>query len=472
MIHDTLKEKCAVAGVWNKDNDVARTTYFTLFAQQHRGQEHTGIASYDAGTIHLYKAAGLVSQVYTEEIIEGLTGTVAIGHNRYSTSKGIGVEHAQPVQFTPSFALAHNGNLPSVKNLEAFVTENGFDASDHSDSELMALTVEVFRKQGMSVRDALVKAVPMFVGAFSAVAMGDGALFAFRDQFGIRPLSIGKQSTGGYVIASETCALDTVGADFVRDVAPGEIVVINDKGIESVIFAEAKPMIDMFEYVYFARHDSTINGRLVYEARRDAGRELGREYTPPIDVVVPVPETSIPAAIGYAQERGIPFELALHKNRYIHRTFILPKQEDREKAVRMKLTVLRPLVEGKRVALIDDSVVRGTTSKQIVDMMFQAGAAEVHYVVASPPVRFPDFYGIDTPDQDHLIAAQKTIEEIREYIGVTGLHYLSIDGLVRAIGLPRENLCSSCFTGEYPIDLGEKAENIRYDLPDFIKNTP
>ena len=245
--------------------------------------------------------------------------------------------------------------------------------------------------------------------------------------------------------------------------------MINDKGVESIIFAEAKPKIDMFEYVYFARHDSTINGRLVYEARRDAGRELGREYTPPIDVVVPVPETSIPAAIGYAQERGIPFELALHKNRYIHRTFIQPRQEDREKAVRMKLTALKPLVIGKRVALIDDSVVRGTTSKQIAKMMYDAGASEVHYVVASPPVRFPDFYGIDTPDQDHLIAAQKTIEEMREYIGVHGLYFLSMEGLIRAIGLPKENLCSSCFTGEYPIALGEKSENIRYDLPGFTR---
>lgn len=462
---DHLQEKCAVVGVWDKNDDVARTTYFALFAQQHRGQEQTGIAVITDSGIQVHKASGLVSQVYTEEIIQGLKSTVAIGHNRYSTSKGTDSSHAQPVVLENAISLAHNGNLPSMVALESFISSNGKDPSGYSDSELMAMAIQVYREKGELLSKAVLSATSLFTGSYSAVALGDNSLVAFRDPCGIRPLSIGILPSGGYIVASETCALQTVSAVFLRDIAPGEIVTIDKDGLRSDIFAQPNQKIDVFEFVYFARHDSTILGRLVYQTRFDAGKELAKEYTMPIDVVVPVPETSIPAAMGYATARNIPFHLALNKNRYIHRTFIEPQQKDREKNVHMKFTVLSSLVVGKRVALIDDSIVRGTTSQQIIKMLFKAGAKEVHFLSVSPPVRFPDFYGIDTPDQKNLIAAVKTISEIREYLGATALHFLSLDGLVRSIGLPRENLCLSCFNGEYPIDLGERIKDVDYKIP-------
>jgi len=462
---DHLQEKCAVVGVWDTHNDVARTAYFALFAQQHRGQEQSGIAVITDQGIHAHKASGLVSQVYTEEIIQSLKSTVAIGHNRYSTSKGVNISHAQPVVIQ-DIALAHNGNLPSVKALESFVSCYGRDTSECSDSELMAMAIQVYREKGELLSKAILCATKLFTGSYSAVALGDNSLVAFRDPCGIRPLSIGILPSGGYVVASETCALQTVSAVFFRDVAPGEIVTIDKDGLRSEIFAQPNQKIDAFEFVYFARHDSTILGRSVYQTRYDAGEELAKEHTLPIDVVVPVPETSIPAALGYAMTRNIPFHLALNKNRYIHRTFIEPQQKDRDKNVHMKFTVISSLVAGKRVALIDDSIVRGTTSRQIIKMIFEAGAKEVHFLSVSPPVRFPDFYGIDTPNQKNLIAAIKTIDEIREYLGATEVHYLSLDGLVRAIGLPRENLCLSCFNGEYPIDLGERMTDVSYTRPD------
>jgi amidophosphoribosyltransferase len=458
-----LHEKCAVVGVWNTKNEVARTAYFALFAQQHRGQEHSGIAVVDAATgkIKTHKGAGLVSQIYTEEIIESLTGTVAIGHNRYSTSHGIGLEHAQPVIVSDTLALAHNGNLPSTKALEAFLESKGVPSAHSSDSEMMARAVGVFEREGHSLPDAVCAASEYFTGAYAAVVLGPTELIAIRDPFGVRPLSIG-QIEGGYVVASETCALQTVGATFVRDVLPGEMVIFSEKGMTSVQCHVGTQKLDIFEYVYFARHDSTLLGQSVYETRVRAGEALAREYALDVDVIVPVPETSIPAAIGYARETGIQLDFALQKNRYIHRTFIQPGQRNRDNLVGMKLTAIPSLLKGKRVALVDDSLVRGTTSKKIIQAVFAAGATEVHYLLASPPVKYPDFYGIDTPKQQDLIAAVMTEAEICAELGATSLKYLSLDGLVGAIGVSRDQLCTSCFTGEYPIDLLERRSEVEF----------
>jgi amidophosphoribosyltransferase len=464
-MEDRLKEKCGIVGIWSKDVEVARTAYFGLFALQHRGQEQSGIATSDGSQIHSYIGSGLVSQVYTEEKIASLTGYAAIGHNRYSTSRGTDATHGQPVTTHDIVTLAHNGNLPSVKALEAFVSEHGLSPENRSDSELMTDAIAIYMKEGKSLPDAIKAAFPLFTGAYSIVVLDkNGTLAVLRDPFGMRPLSLGTIS-GGYVVASETCALRTMGATFVRDVEPGELLVIGENGLTSTILAEATPKFDIFEFVYFARHDSTIMGRSVYQARRNTGRELARENKIEADIVVPVPETSIPAAIGYAEAAGIPLELALNKNRYIHRTFIEPHQDNREQKVRMKLSTLDEVIKGKRVAVIDDSIVRGTTSKQIVKMLFDAGAKEVHFLVVSPPVKFPDFYGIDTPVQRDLIGSHKTVEQTREYIGATTLHYLSLDGLVNAIGIPKENLCTSCFTGEYPIPLFEREQDITHNVP-------
>ncbi len=462
---DRLTEKCGIVGIWSKDIEAARTAYFGLFALQHRGQEQSGIATSDGSVIHSYIGSGLVSQVYTEDKIASLTGHVAVGHNRYSTSRGTDATHGQPVTTHDIVALAHNGNLPSVTALENFVREKGLNPENRSDSELMADAIAIYMKEGKSLSEAVKAAFPLFTGAYSITALDNkGTLVAFRDPFGMRPLSLGTVP-GGYVIASETCALRTMGATFVRDVEPGELLVIGENGLTSSILAPATPKFDIFEFVYFARHDSTIMGRSVYQARRNTGLELAKEYPVEADIVVPVPETSIPAAIGYAEAHGIPLELALNKNRYIHRTFIEPHQENREQKVRMKLSTLDAVISGKRVAVIDDSIVRGTTSKQIVKMLFDAGAKEVHFLVVSPPVRFPDFYGIDTPVQRDLISSHKTVEQVREYIGATTLHFLSLDGLVTAIGLPKENLCTSCFTGEYPIPLYEREKDITHSVP-------
>ncbi|MBI3458923.1 hypothetical protein HY061_01525 [Candidatus Azambacteria bacterium] len=319
---DHLQEKCAVVGVWDKSDDVARTAYFALFAQQHRGQESSGIAVLTDQGIGLHKASGLVSQVYTEEIIQNLKGTVAIGHNRYSTSKGGDSMHAQPVVIKDSLALAHNGNLPDLTVLESFISFYGKDISDCSDSELMALAITIYREKGESLSKAVKSALPLFHGSYSAVAIGDNSLVAFRDPCGIRPLSIGILPNGGYIVASETCALQTVGATFFRDVIPGEIVTIDQDGLRSEMFAKPNQKIDVFEFVYFARHDSTILGRSVYQTRYDAGVELAKEHTLPVDIVVPVPETSIPAAMGYAAARNIPFHLAL-RNILGRRLFII-----------------------------------------------------------------------------------------------------------------------------------------------------
>lgn len=457
---DRLVEKCAVFGAFNVGPEASRLTYYGLWALQHRGQENSGIVSAHDGQFYRHSAPGLVANVYREEDLEQLPGNIAVGHNRYSTSGAANDAHSQPVlKRETGFAFAHNGNLPDTEKLEKFLNERGLKTNKLNDSEMMAEAIHWLIKEGSNLEQAIIKAFPIFGGVFSSVAMAADKLVAFRDQCGIRPLSIGKLGDG-YVVASETCAFDTIGATFVRDVMPGELVVIDKRGISSHQVAKANPKLDIFELVYFARPDSVIDGLNVNEVRQNFGRELAHEYPLKADIVVPVPDSAIPAAIGYARASGIPFEMALIKNRYIHRTFIQPSASLREQGVKMKLNPLPQVLRDKRVVLIDDSIVRGTTTRKIAALLYGAGAREVHILISSPPVKFPDFYGINLPTQSDLIAARMSVPEICTRLGADSLGYLSFDGMVRATGRPASSFSTSYFSGVYPIGIGKHSQKI------------
>ncbi len=459
---EDIGEKCGVFGVYGRGLDVARLTFFGLYALQHRGQESSGIAVSDGKELTAHLGMGLVSQVYSEENIEQLRGHIAMGHNRYSTAGGSRIEHAQPIVVdagTTKIALAHNGNLPSTTALVDFLNARGVTVESPSDSRLMVEAIAALMREGKSLEEAVKEVYPLMTGAFSLLVMSKDELMALRDPCGLRPLSIG-QLNGGYIFSSETCAFHPVGATHLRDVEPGEMVIIDGTGMRKVQLAESNPKLDIFEFVYFSRPDSELLGKSVYQVRKNFGRELAVECPISADVVIPVPETSVPAAIGYSQARSIPFEMGLTKNRYIHRTFIAPEQHIREQGVKAKLTPQVEVIKGRRVAVVDDSIVRGTTSRQIVQMLFESGATEVHFLVSSPPVVFPDFYGIDTPRQQDLIAATHTLEQMREYLGATSLKFLSYKGMIKATGLPEDHFSTSFFTGEYPIDIRERRKEI------------
>lgn len=460
-----LKEKCGIVGIYGKGLPVSKLAFFALFALQHRGQEASGITTNDGKKFRIHKGAGLVAQVYKEKDIENLKGNIAIGHNRYSTSGGKALDHAQPVvNKDMNFSLAHNGNLPSVKSLEEFLLSKKALNKNRIDSELISDAIGVCIKEGSSLEKSVEKIFPLITGAFSLVMMNKNTLVAVRDTYGMRPLALGRIDEG-YVIASETCALSTIGAIVEREVKPGEMIVINKNGMKSIQLAKPNPKHDIFEYVYFARPDSVLSGKLIYEVRKNFGKNLAREFKIKVDAIVPVPDTATPVALGYSEVSGIPIEMALVKNRYVHRTFIEPDQKSRRHSVALKLIPLPSVLKGKKIAIIDDSIVRGHTCKRLVDTIFKSGAKEVHLIISSPPIRFPDFYGMDTPNQDELIASNKTIEEVRKFLGATSLHYLSLDGLIRSVGLPKEHLSTSCFTGIYPIDLKERQNEINYDVP-------
>jgi len=460
VLDSRLKEKCAVFGIYGPSNEAARITYYGLCALQHRGQESSGIVSSDSKKLYRHTSTGLVANVYHDEDIDYLKGNIAIGHNRYATSGGDGDFYNQPfLNETNSFALAHNGNLPSVTKLETFLKKRGLSVKKHNDTRLMEAVIGCYITDGDNLEQAIIKAYPLFTGAFSAVAMDSKKLVAFRDECGIRPLSIGKLGKS-FVVASETCAFDTIGATYVRDVMPGELVVIDNKGITSYQVVEGRSKLDVFELVYFARPDSVILGQRVNVVRQKLGQELAKEFPIEADVVVPVPDSSIPAALGYAQATGIPFDMALIKNRYIHRTFIQPTAELRRRHVKMKLIPISESLAGKRVVLVDDSIVRGTTMRHVVQMIREAGATELHIMISSPPVRYPDFYGINTPNQADLIATRMTTAEICKFIGADSLSFLSLTGMVRATGIPKRQLSMSCFDGAYPISLGDKAKTV------------
>ena len=461
-----IAEKCGIFGVYGIGFEAARLVHPGLWALQHRGQESSGIASSNGKQIYLKKGMGLVSRVFDEEDLVKLKGHLAIGHNRYSTSGDSTDEHTQPIlekiDVNQSIVLAHNGNLPSTKKLEDFLESENISTAGRNDSEMITKAIAFYMKEGLSMEKAIKKAYPLFTGVFCLLVMNENKLITLRDSFGIRPLVLGKLN-GGFIVASETCALDIVGAKFMREVKPGEMVIFSSKGIKSVQIEKGEQKLDVFEYVYFARPDSVIMGRSVDSVRQNLGRELAKENEIKADMVIPVPDSAISAAIGYSKQSGIPFEMGLIKNRYIHRTFISPEKHTRGKIVQRKLNPMRHVLEGKKVIVIDDSIVRGTTSKQIIKMLRDAGAKEVHLLVSSPPYKFPDFYGIDTPDQRDLIAATKNISEIEKFLGVDSLHYLSYKGLIKAVDLPEDILCTSCFSGKYPVDLGERKKEIKYE---------
>jgi len=450
-----MKEYCGVFGIYSPNTDVARLTYFGLFALQHRGQESAGIAVSDRKDIVCYKEMGLVSQVFSEKILNILKGDIAIGHVRYSTT-GSSVEvNAQPILITGEhpLAVAHNGNLVNAIELKRELEKEGIKVYGSSDTELMAKKIALFYDG--NILSTLIKVLPSFQGAYTLVLLTKDKLIGVRDPYGIRPLVLGRFN-GSYVLSSESCGLDIIGAKLIREIKPGEIVVIDENGVESVNFAESKPHLCIFELVYFARPDSKFGTRLVHDIRQEMGRILAQEAPADADLVIPVPDSGVPAAIGYSQQSGIPFSEGLIKNRYVGRTFIQPDQRLRELGVKLKLNPLKEVIEGKRIVLVDDSIVRGTTSRQIVSLLREVGAKEVHMRVSSPPITYPCFYGIDTAERRQLIAAYKSIEEVEKYIGSDTLKYLSVEGLLRACTGGADGFCTACFTGNYCIKIPEE----------------
>jgi amidophosphoribosyltransferase len=454
------QDACGVFGVWAPGEEVAKLVYFGLYALQHRGQESAGIAASDGSRTVVYKDMGLVSQVFNEGVLESLVGHLAIGHCRYSTTGSSKWENAQPTFRTTShghIALAHNGNLVNTEELakEVFHLEKGELVKSRSalpttDTEILTEMLASF--PDVSLEESAVRAFTKIKGAFSLVFMDDQTLYAARDPHGIRPLSLGKLENG-WVVASETAALDIVGAAYVRDIEPGELVMIDAAGLRSRTFAPATPTTCLFEYVYLARPDSLLNGKYVHAVRVQIGRQLAKECPADADMVIPVPESGTPAAVGYAQESGIPFAQGLVKNAYVGRTFIQPTQTLRQLGLRLKLNPLREEIAGKRLVVVDDSIVRGNTQRAIIRMLREAGAAEVHVRISSPPVKGPCFYGIDFATRIELIANGLAVEEICNSIGADSLGYVSLEGLVGATTVASERLCKACFDGKYPIDL-------------------
>ncbi|MDJ1156970.1 amidophosphoribosyltransferase [Chelatococcus sp. SYSU_G07232] len=456
---DTLREECGVFGIFGHP-DAAAITALGLHALQHRGQEAAGIVSFDGKRFHSERRHGLVGDNFSDRsTIERLAGSVAIGHVRYATTGETVLRNVQPL-FAElgggGFAVAHNGNLTNALTLRRELVRDGAICQSTSDTEVILHLVA--RSRRTRFVDRFIDALRQIEGAYSFVGLTNKKLVGARDPLGIRPLVLGELD-GRYILASETCALDIIGARFIRDVENGEIVVISDTGLESIKPFPPQPMRPcIFEYIYFARPDSIVHGRNVYEVRKRMGAELAREAPAAADVVVPVPDSGVPAAIGYAQSCGIPYELGIIRNHYVGRTFIQPTQSVRELGVRMKHSANRGAVAGKRIVLVDDSIVRGTTSVKIVKMMRDAGATEVHFRIASPPIAYPDYYGIDTPVREKLLAATHSLEEMRAYIGADSLAFLSVDGVYRAVGYEgRDPVCPQftdhCFTGDYPTPL-------------------
>lgn len=450
-------------GVWAPGEEVAKLTYFGLYALQHRGQESAGIAVSNGRQILVYKDMGLVSQVFDEATLESLKGEIAIGHARYSTTGSSVWHNAQPT-FRPtaagSVALGHNGNLTNtselIERLAARDAESGRDSGKGetatSDTAVMASLLASYPDR--PVEEAALEVLPQLRGAFSLVFMDEGTLYAARDPQGIRPLVLGRLDRG-WVVASETAALDIVGASFIREIQPGEFIAIDENGLRTERFAKAEPKGCIFEYVYLARPDTTISDQRVFSVRAEIGRRLAKEFPVDADLVIPVPESGTPAAIGYAEESGIPFGHGLVKNSYVGRTFIQPSQTLRQLGIRLKLNPLRDVIAGKRLVVVDDSIVRGNTQRALVRMLREFGAAEVHVRISSPPVKWPCFYGIDFASRAELIANGISVDEICRSIGADSLAYISLDELVEATNLPKDNLCRACFDGIYPVALPE-----------------
>jgi amidophosphoribosyltransferase len=449
------QDACGVFGVWAPGEEVAKLTYFGLYALQHRGQEAAGIAVSDGSGVVVYKDLGLVAQVFDEPTLASLRGHLAIGHTRYSTTGGSTWENAQPTIRATSagttIALAHNGNLVNTAELARQVTDRNLDPAGAT-SDTALVTTLLAARPDLSVEAAALEVLPTLRGAFSFVFMDETTLYAARDPHGVHPLVLGRLERG-WVVASETAALDIVGAGMVREVEPGELLAVDEHGLRSARFANPEPKGCLFEYVYLARPDTTIAGRNVYATRVEIGRRLAKEHPVEADLVIPVPESGTPAAIGFAEASGIPYGAGLMKNAYVGRTFIQPSQSLRQLGIRLKLNPLRENVRGKRLVVVDDTIVRGNTQRAIVRMLREAGAVEVHVRISAPPVSWPCFYGIDFATRAELIANGLDNEGIRRSIGADTLGYVSLDGLVTATEQPRTRLCRACFDGEYPIEL-------------------
>lgn len=449
---DKLSEECGVIGIYGDDQlPLSHMLCFGLISLQHRGQESAGIAVSN-GKMQYYKEMGLVQEVFNEDILNRLKGHMGIGHVRYSTTGESYVSNAQPLVVRyrgGSIALAHNGNLVNAKAIRDELELEGSIFQTSIDSEVIANLIA--KNYSLGIKEAVLSAVNQIKGSFALVIIAGDKLIGVRDPNGLRPLSLAKLDDG-YVLASETCAHDVVGAQFIRDIEPGEMVIIDGEGCESIRYnSKEKKAICAFEYVYFARPDSQIDGKNVFLTRKEAGRILWQEDPVDADMVIAVPDSGIAAAIGYSEASGIPYDVGMIKNKYMGRTFIQPDQKSRELAVRLKLNVMRSNIEGKRLVLIDDSIVRGTTSKRIVRMLKEAGAKEVHIRVSSPPVAYPCYFGIDTPRRQQLVGATHTIPEIAEMVGADSLAYLSTKGLLKSIGFKEKALCTACFDGDYPM---------------------
>jgi len=444
-----LNEKCAVVGIFNHP-EASKLAYFSLHSLQHRGQEACGISSADGKKVHTIKDRGLVSQVFNDQKLTTLSGTSAIGHNRYSTAGDDSILDAQPVfarYDLGEMAIVHNGNLTNAQEVRDGLIKKGAIFQTFMDTENLIHLIA--KSEEDKLLDRIVDAVKKIQGAYSLVFLSRTKMFAMRDPHGLRPLSIGKVGDG-YIVASETCAFDLVGAEYIRDVKPGELIVFEKgKELKSVQVYEPTPKHCIFEYVYFARPDSDVFGKNVYQMRKNMGAELAKIDPVEADMVVPVPDGGVPAALGYAQESGIPYEMGIMRNHYIGRTFIEPTQEMRDLKVKMKLSPITSLIKGKKLIVIDDSIVRGTTSKRIVKMLKEAGAAEVHMRISSPPTTDPCYYGIDTPDKENLLAANMSNEEMCEFMGADSLAYLTHDALLKSVQSENDEYCTACFTGEY-----------------------
>jgi amidophosphoribosyltransferase len=453
------QDACGVFGVWAPGEEVAKLSFYGLYALQHRGTESAGIATSDGERILIFKDMGLVSQVFTEGDLATLKGNLAIGHCRYSTTGSSTWVNAQPTLRPTKYgtlALAHNGNLTNTGDLAELVQKLEGSATSMSgittDTEIMTALIAL--QDEKNVEASALAVLPQLEGAFSLVFMDEHTLYAARDRHGVRPLVLGKLETG-WVVASESAALDIVGAAFVREIEPGDFIAIDKNGVRSQRWAEAQPKGCLFEYVYLARPDTTIAGSGIHKTRVAIGAQLAKEAPAEADLVIPVPESGTPAAIGYAKESGIPFGLGLVKNSYVGRTFIQPSQTIRQLGIRLKLNPLREIIEGKRIVVVDDSIVRGNTQRAIVRMLREAGAREIHVRISSPPVKWPCYYGIDFATKAELIANGLEVEEIRRSIGADSLGYVSLDGLITATQVASDRLCSACFTGQYPIRIPE-----------------
>jgi amidophosphoribosyltransferase len=446
-----MHESCGVFGIYAPGVDVARITFFGLFALQHRGQESAGIATADGKKIYLHTSMGLVSQVFNEDELAQLHGHIAIGHTRYSTTGSSRACNAQPILIEANsytIALAHNGNIVNAKFLQEELCQQGFSFVTTSDSEIIANLI--ISSTERNYVDKIRYAMRRLQGAYSLVILAKDKVIGVRDPMGVRPLCLGTID-GGWVIASESCALGHIGAQFIREIEPGEIVVINKSGVKSFTEESPRKALCIFEYIYFARPDSVIQGKLLYPARQAMGKILSREHPVDADLVMGVPDSATAAGIGYAVASGIPYCEGLIKNRYVGRTFIEPDQRLRDLGVKLKFNPLAETIVGKRLIVVDDSIVRGTTTPKVVAMLRKAGAKEVHLRICSPPIRHPCFFGVDMATRWELIAAQKTIPEIRQTIGADSLGYISLDGLIESVGLPKDIFCLACFTGDYPI---------------------